>query len=335
MNRLKLSGNIMYFGLAVLIMALLPLAVKSEYFLTVLINVMFGIYLCVCWNLVFGYAGLFSIGHQAFLGIGAYASTILYLNFQVSPWIGMLAGAVLSAILAVFITFICYRYRIRGFFFAIVTLAFAMLMQNLFMSWDYVHSAVGIWLLLRDAPWDFYFMERAPYYWIMLALVVLSLVVSFFIERSRMGSYLIAIREDEDAAEAVGVPSSRYKVIVMAVSAFMISLAGTFYAQFYLYIQPDNVFSIHSAITMQVGTMMGGAGTLFGPVIGWTFFALFDEMLRWLPIGSLSMAAITRISYGVMLMLIIVFFPTGLIGLGEKFRRGRIAVLGSSRKTPP
>ena len=335
MNRLKLSGNIMYFGLAVLIMALLPLAVKSEYFLTVLINVMFGIYLCVCWNLVFGYAGLFSIGHQAFLGIGAYTSTILYLNFQVSPWIGMLAGAILSAILAVFITFICYRYRIRGFFFAIVTLAFAMLMQNLFMSWDYVHSAVGIWLLLRDAPWDFYFMERAPYYWIMLALVVLSLVVSFFIERSRMGSYLIAIREDEDAAEAVGVPSSRYKVIVMAVSAFMISLAGTFYAQFYLYIQPDNVFSIHSAITMQVGTMMGGAGTLFGPVIGWTFFALFDEMLRWLPIGSLSMAAITRISYGVMLMLIIVFFPTGLIGLGEKFRRGRIAVLGSSRKTPP
>ncbi len=335
MNRLKLSGNTLYFGLAVLIMALLPLAVKSEYFLTVLINVMFGIYLCVCWNLVFGYAGLFSIGHQAFLGIGAYTSTILYLNFQVSPWIGMLAGAILSAILAVFITFICYRYRIRGFFFAIVTLAFAMLMQNLFMSWDYVHSAVGIWLLLRDAPWDFYFMERAPYYWIMLALVVLSLVVSFFIERSRMGSYLIAIREDEDAAEAVGVPSSRYKVIVMAVSAFMISLAGTFYAQFYLYIQPDNVFSIHSAITMQVGTMMGGAGTLFGPVIGWTFFALFDEMLRWLPIGSLSMAAITRISYGVMLMLIIVFFPTGLIGLGEKFRRGRIAVLGSSRKTPP
>jgi branched-chain amino acid transport system permease protein len=335
MSGFKLSGKTIYSGIGVLIMALLPLAVKSEYFLTVLINVMFGIYLCVCWNLVFGYAGLFSIGHQAFLGIGAYTSTILYLNFQVSPWIGMFAGAILSAILAVFITFICYRYRIRGFFFAIVTLAFGMLMQNLFMSWDYAHAAVGIWLVLRDAPWDFYFMDRAPYYWVMLALVVLSLVVSYFIERSRMGSYLIAIREDEDAAEAVGVPSSRYKVIVMAVSAFMISLAGTFYAQFYLYIQPDNVLSIHSAITMQVGTMMGGAGTLFGPVIGWTFFALFDEMLRWLPIGSLSMAAITRISYGVMLMLIIVFFPTGLIGLGEKFRRGRSAVLGPAPKTPP
>jgi len=335
MNRLNLPWNTIYFILAVLVIALVPLVVKSEYFLTVLINVMFGIYLCVCWNLVFGYAGLFSIGHQAFLGIGAYTSTILYLNFQISPWIGMFAGAILSTILAVFITFICYRYRIRGFFFAIVTLAFGMLMQNLFMSWDYVHAAVGIWLVLRNAPWDFYFMDRTPYYWIMLTLVVLSLAVSYFIERSRTGSYLIAIREDEDAAEAVGVPSSRYKVIVMAVSAFMISLAGTFYAQFYLYIQPDNVFSIHSAITMQVGTMMGGAGTLFGPVIGWTFFALFDEMLRWLPIGSLSMAAITRITYGVMLMLIIVFFPTGLIGLGEKFRMGRVVVLGSSPKTPP
>ena len=129
------------------------------------------------------------------------------------------------------------------------------------------------------------------------------------------------------------MPSSRYKVIVMAISAFMISLAGTFYAQFYLYIHPDNVLSIHSAITMQVGTMMGGAGTIFGPVIGWTFFSLFDEMLRWLPIGSLSMAAITRITYGTMLMLVILFFPRGLIGLGKRLRRRQPAILESSSKT--
>jgi branched-chain amino acid transport system permease protein len=150
-----------------------------------------------------------------------------------------------------------------------------------------------------------------------------------------MGYYLNAIREDEDAAEVVGVPSSRYKVIIMAISAFMVSLAGTFYAQFYLYIHPDNMLAIHSAITMQVGTMMGGAGTLFGPVIGWTFFALFDEMLRWFPIGSLSMAAITRISYGVMLILVILFFPYGLIGLGKRLRRACISVFGARTAVSP
>lgn len=328
--RLKFPHSL-YFGLAVLLLALVPFLTPSDYILTVLVSILFGIYLCICWNLVFGYAGLFSLGHQAFLGIGAYTSTLLFLNYQISPWIGMFAGAFLSAALAVGLTFICYRYRIRGFFFAIVTLAFAMLMQNLFMSWDYVHAAVGIWLVLKDSPLNFYFMGRAPYYWIILAYVVFALGVSRFIQESRMGYYLTAVREDEDAAEVLGVPSSRCKVLIMAISAFMISLAGTFYAQFYLYIHPDNVLGIHSAITMQVGTMMGGAGTLFGPVIGWTFFALFDEMLRWLPIGSLSMAAITRISYGVMLMLVIVFFPHGLIGMGARMRAVRAAVFGRPR----
>jgi branched-chain amino acid transport system permease protein len=331
MNRFKPSRNSLYFGLAVLVLASVPVVAKSDYILMVLINVMFGIYLCVCWNLVFGYTGLFSLGHQAFLGIGAYTSTLLYLNYKISPWFGMFVGAIVSAILAIFITFICYRYRIRGFFFAIVTLAFGMLMQNLFLTWDYAHAAVGLWLVHKDAPLDYYFMNRASYYWIILALVIIALLVTYFIQKSRIGSYLIAIRENEDAAEAVGVPSSRYKVIVMAISAFMISLAGTFYAQFYLYIHPDTVFAIHSAITMQVGTMMGGAGTLFGPVIGWTFFALFDEMLRWLPIGSLAMAAITRITYGLMLMFIILFFPIGIIGLGAKLRRSRTAAIGSSQ----
>ena len=332
MNQLHvLAPKSLTFGLAVLLLALVPLVTKSDYALTVLISVMFGIYLCLCWNLVFGYAGLFSLGHQAFLGIGAYTSTLLYLNHQISPWIGMFVGACISTVLAVFLTFICYRYRIRGFFFAIVTLAFAMLIQNLFMSWDYVHAAVGIWLVLRDSPWDFYFMDRAFYYWIILIFIVIALAVTRLIDKSRMGYYLTAIREDEDAAEVVGVPSSRYKVMVMAISAFMVSLAGTFYAQFYLYINPDNVLSINSAITMQVGTMMGGAGTLFGPVIGYTFFGLFDEMLRWFPIASLSMAAITRISYGVMLMLVILFFPRGLIGFGERLRKGRAAIFGPAQ----
>jgi branched-chain amino acid transport system permease protein len=216
-----------------------------------------------------------------------------------------------------------------------VTLAFAMLIQNLFMSWYYVHAAVGISLVHKNAPLDFFFMERSSYCWIIAAYVLFALAVTYFIDRLRIGYYLIAIREDEDAAEAVGVPSSRYKVIIMAISAFMVSLAGTFYAQFFLYIHPDNVLSLGPAINMQVGTMMGGAGTLFGPLIGWTFFGLFDEMLRWFPIGSLTVAVLSRIIYGLMLMVVIIFFPTGLIGLGRRRRKLDTAVRETSRSTPP
>ena len=303
---------------AALAVATVPLFVSSDYFLTVFISVLYGVYLCICWNLVFGYTGLFSLCHQAFLGIGAYTSTVLYLNHKLSPWLGMFVGAFLSTALAVGLTFVCYRYRVKGLFFGIVTLAFAFVIQNLVMSWDYVHAAVGISLVQMDAPWDYYFMERSPYYWIILFLVVIALAVTFFIERSYIGYYLKAIREDEDAAEALGVPSSRYKILVMAVSAFLISLGGTFYAQFYMYIHPENVLSFGPMVTMQVGTMAGGAGTLLGPVIGWTFFGFFDEALSWLPIGSLSTATITRITYGVILMTIVIFLPTGMVGLAKR-----------------
>jgi len=314
------SRNTLFFFLGVLVMASVPLVTKSDYSLTVLINIMFGIYLCICWNLAFGFTGLFSLGHQGFLGIGAYTSTLLYLNYQISPWLGMFVGAFISTILAIVLTFLCYHYRIRGLFFAIVTLAFGMLLQNLFITWDYAHAAIGIYLKIRNAPLDYFFLDRAPYYWIMLTMIVIALGVTHFIQKSHIGYCLNAIREDEDAAEAVGVPSSRYKVLVMAITAFMVSLAGTFYAQFYLYIHPDNMLSIHPAVTMQVGVMAGGAGTLFGPVVGWAFFGLFDEMLRWFPITSLSVASLSRITYGLVLMVIVIFFPEGLIGLFGKVR---------------
>jgi branched-chain amino acid transport system permease protein len=318
---------------AALIVASVPLFVSSDYFLTVFISVLYGVYLCICWNLVFGYTGLFSLCHQAFLGIGAYTSTILFLNYRISPWFGMFAGALISTLLASGLTFICYRYRVRGLFFGIVTLAFAFVIQYLFMSWDYVRAAVGIYLVQADAPWDYYFIERYPYYWIILALVLIGLVVTFLIERSYIGYYLKAIREDEDAAEALGVPSSRYKILIMAVSAFLISLGGTFYAQFYLYIHPENVLSFGPMVTMQVGTMAGGAGKLLGPVIGWMFFGFFDEALSWLPIGSLSIATITRITYGTILMVVVIFLPTGMIGLAKRFSLGGKRRIGTLFRT--
>ena len=295
-----------------------PFLTRSDYLFTVLIGALYGAYICVCWNLAAGYAGLFSLGHQAFLGLGAYTSTILLIKYKITPWIGMLVGGVIAAVFAAFITFICYRYRVKGMFFAVATLAFGFLLQALFMTWDYVSASTGIWLTLQNKPQDFFFMEREPYYWIISGLLMVSLLITYFLERSRLGYYMVAIREDEDVAESLGVNSSQYKVMVMALSAFLTALGGTFYAQFYLYISPACVLSIDPLITMQVGTLVGGSGTLFGPVIGWAFFSFLGEFLRGLPLGATAVGVISRIIWGLSLLLVILFLPTGMIGLGRK-----------------
>jgi len=295
-----------------------PLFVKSDYHLTVLIGALYGAYICVCWNLAAGYAGLFSLGHQAFLGLGAYTSTILFIKYEITPWVGMFVGGIIAAVFGSFITFVCYRYRVKGMFFAVATLAFGFLLQALFMTWDYVNASTGIWLTLQNKPQNFFFMARAPYYWVICGLLVISLLITYCLERSRLGYYMVAIREDEDVAESLGVNSSKSKVIVMALSAFLTALGGTFYAQFYLYISPACVLSMDPLITMQVGTLVGGSGTLFGPVIGWAFFSLLGEYLRGLPFGGTAVGVISRIIWGLSLLLVILFLPTGMIGLGRK-----------------
>jgi ABC-type branched-subunit amino acid transport system permease subunit len=244
-----------------------PLFVKSDYLLTVLIGALYGAYICVCWNLAAGYAGLFSLGHQAFLGLGAYTSTILFLKYKITPWMGMFVGGMIAAVFAAFITFVCYRYRVKGMFFAVATLAFGFLLQALFMAWDYVEASTGIWLILQNKPLDYFFMGRTPYYWIISALLIISLLITYYLERSRLGYYMVAIREDEDVA---------------------------------------------------VGTLVGGSGTLFGPVIGWAFFSFLGEYVRGLPLGGTAVGVISRIIWGLSLLLVILFLPTGMIGLGRR-----------------
>jgi len=311
------------FSLFVLALLAVPFFIRSDYLLTVLIGALYGAYICVCWNLAAGYAGLFSLGHQAFLGLGAYASTILFVKYKITPWIGMFVGGMIAAIFAAFITFVCYRCRLKGMFFAVATLAFGFLVQALFMTWDYVEASTGIWLLLQNKPQDYFFMARTPYYWIISSLLIISLLVTYFLERSRLGYRMVAIREDEDVAESLGVDSSRCKIWVMTLSAFLTALGGTFYAQFYLYISPENILSIDPLITMQVGTLVGGSGTLFGPVIGWAFFSFLGEFLRGLPLGATAVGVISRIIWGLSLLLVILFLPTGMVGLGRKLVRRR------------
>jgi branched-chain amino acid transport system permease protein len=318
-SRLKMTLLILF----VVALLTLPFFFKSDYHLTILIGALYGVYICVCWNLAAGYAGLFSLGHQAFLGLGAYTSTILLMKYKITPWLGMFVGGMIAAVFAAFITFICYRYRVKGMFFAVATLAFGYLLQALFMTWDFVNASTGIYLILQDKPQDFFFMNRQPYYWIISSLLIIALLITNYLEHSRLGYYMIAIREDEDVAESLGVNSSRCKIMVMTLSAFLTALGGTFYAQFYLYISPSCVLSMEPLITMQVGTLVGGSGTLFGPVLGWAFFSFLGEFLRGLPLGATSVGVLSRIIWGFSLIVVILFLPTGMIGLGRRLIKFR------------
>jgi len=328
------SKKIILLILAGILSLLFPL-ILSDHLMTVFITGFMWAYLCICWNLVFGLAGQFSLGHMLFWGIGGYTSTILFVNYHVSPWLGMILGGLAASTAALFISLVVLRYRIKGVYFALTTWAFAEVFMGLAMNWDYIRGPVGILLPLQNSPANMFFSERYPYYYIILGLVVFGLFVTSSIKRKKIGYYLIAIREDEEAAEMSGVPTSRFKILAMVISAFMTALAGTFYAQFFLYISPEIMFGFGSQMAMLVGTMVGGAGTLWGPVLGSLVFSFFGEFLKSLPSHSREILTIERIVWALILILVIFYLPGGLITLvkrgkgqtgGDRTKAGKAAV---------
>ena len=302
----------------IIVLLILPRVLTHPYLQTVLIIALYFSYLSLCWNLVFGYAGQFSLCHQVFLGVGAYTSTMLALKLGVTPWIGMFIGGIFATFFALFISFASFRYGIYGFFFAVITLTFAEVIHTLALKWEFINGGVGLFIPVKDSAIDYAFLSRVPFYYIILGMVLSAMLITFLISRSKLGYYLVAIREDEDAAMALGVNAALCKTLVMAISAFLTALAGTFYAQFFLYINPDVVINISVVIQMLFGTLVGGAGTILGPVVGAAGFSLLGEVLRSLPFGVRDAAAVSLILYGAILMLVVMFLPEGIIKLPER-----------------
>jgi branched-chain amino acid transport system permease protein len=307
---------------AIVVGALMPAALP-EGIIVAFTVILFNCYLAQCWNLAAGYAGQFSLGHGVFLAVGAYTSTVLFTKFGISPWLGMIAGAALAAVLGAAIAAISFRYGVRGVFFAVVTLSSVEVTRALVGGWDFVGGTSGIFIVLADQPWNMMFDSRTPYFELILAMVVLLAFGTRALERSRFGQYLMALREDEDAAEASGVPTFECKVGIIALSAAATALAGSFYAQFLLFIVPEAMFSFDHILTMMLGTIVGGSGTVMGPIVGTVLFGGLSEVLRTLPIvDSREVASLIRIAYGVALMVIVLRMPLGIVGLVSR-RWGR------------
>ena len=310
----NLSPKKITVGLTVLALLLIfPMVVTQIFPLQIMILVFMYAMLGVAWNIMGGYAGMFSFGQAAFFGIGAYTSSFLLMTFHVNPWIGLIAGGVVAALVAAAIGYPCSN--LRGHYFAIASIAFAEIVRVHFNNWTLVNAAEGMSLPMLDESFiNFMFhTSKVPYYYVMLAFLILALVVCYFVATSKMGYYFRAIKESHDVAEVLGVNVVRYRLMAIMISAFLSAMAGTFYAQYVLYIDPESVMLLAISVQIVLLSMLGGAGSVMGPVIGAAVLIPIAEVTRvWL--GHRG-TGVDMLIYGFLITIISVYQPQGVWGL--------------------
>ena len=301
------------------LLALYPLAVRGSFPMHLMIMVFLFAMLGVSWNIMGGYAGMFSFGQAAFFGIGAYTSSFLLTAYHVNPWIGLLAGGVVAAVAAALIGIPCSN--LRGHYFAIASIAFAEIVRIHFNNWKLIGAAEGLTIPMQDESLrNFMFhSSKAPYYYIMLGFLILSLGVCSWVATSRMGFYLRAIKEGHDVAKVLGIDVVRYRMAAIMISAFLTAMAGTFYAQYILYLDPESVLILPISVQIVLVAMLGGAGSVMGPVIGAAILLPISEVTR-VKLGFKG-SGLDMIIYGTLIMLISVYQPQGVWGFLQKIGR--------------
>lgn len=297
---------------------LLPAAQQS-----VAVRVLIFALMAIGWNVMSGFGGMFSFGHAAYFGLGAYVSVWLLVERGVSPWIGMVAGAVVAALFAVLIGFLALRYRLKGAYFALSTFAFAEMLRLLATNSDLVNRAVGYNVPLRDPSlwWMQFEPGAAEYFWIALALTVAALAVSVLFLRSKLGRFAVAVRDDEQAAAALGVPVMRTKLLTIALSAAITAVAGAFYVQYYFFVDPDVAFGSEVSIQAILPAVIGGVATVWGPVVGALVLGPLNDLTATLlrnPPAALEFlqgrAGLDVIVYALLLIGIVLLLPQGVYG---------------------
>jgi branched-chain amino acid transport system permease protein len=294
---------------AVFVLLVLP-AVLSSYALTIFVLILFYAFLGQAWNIVGGYTGQLSAGHAAFVGVGAYAAAMLSTEWGLTPWVGMFVGAVLAAGLGAIIGYLGFRFGLRGFYFVLLTVAFAEVCRILVSNIDALGGALGLYITFTGNPRQFQFQDQRAYYYIALALMLFATGVAALIERRRFGIYLGAIREDELACEALGVNTFKYKMLAMVVSSALTGLGGTFYAFWLFSLQPNTVFGIPLSVEIIIRPIIGGAGTLLGPILGSFILTPLGELSRQY-FGQSGLHGAHLIVYGVLLVSVVLFLPEG------------------------
>jgi branched-chain amino acid transport system permease protein len=334
MIHLRQSPAARQFGILVIgtvILAFLPFILPADRHAVAVRTLIFAI-MAVGWNIMSGFGGMFSFGHAAFFGIGAYADAYLLVNHGVSPWVAMIVGGAVAALFGIAVAYLSLRYRLAGAYFALATFAFAQMLLLLVSNLDVLNKTQGFNIpILSEPSWaKLQFDQNSNnYIWIPLALLALALAVNIVLVHTRTGQFVVATRDDELAAEALGVPVMRYRLIAVAISACITSTAGVFYAQYYLYVDPDSAFGASVSVEAIVPAVIGGIGTIWGPVIGAAVLGPLSEITASLlrnPPEALAFlegkSGLDVATYGVLLILIVLFLSRGIYGtLAERFRR--------------
>jgi branched-chain amino acid transport system permease protein len=302
------------FGL-VLLMAIAPFFTSSPYYLGILILTAIYAYIGISWNIVSGLTGQLLIAHIIFIALGGYTTIVLVNTYGITPWVGLLVGGIVAALAGMVIAFITLRYGLKMDYFALFTIALLVALRTLFLKWDYVGGAVGMWVKLKNPSLlKMVFATKPPYLYTALGLLVIGIIVQFLIYRSKMGRYFMAIREDEDAAAALGVNTSLYKTLSVVIGASMAGIGGGLYIMYVTFIDPTGMFNLSMNVEMvMAGPIIGGLGSLLGPLLG----ALVNKPIAELIRGFLAegTSGISLIVYGAFLITSIMFMPRGLAGL--------------------
>jgi branched-chain amino acid transport system permease protein len=302
--------NILIF---VLVVAAIPMFSTSGVVLNFVMTALYACLLAQAWNVLGGFGGQFSFGHALFFGTGAYLQAIAQIQWAMNPWLALPLAMAFAAGVGAFVGAVSFRYGLKGSYFALVTLAFAEVLRILATSVSFTGAGVGLMLPLRESAANMQFGSRAGFVWLMLALVTLALLITAWLRHSRFGACLQAVRDNEDAARAVGVDPFQVKLVATVLSAALMGAAGAFYLQVFQYIDPGIAYGPHTSVEALVGAIVGGMGTLWGPVLGALGLHILADLTRNM-FGQLP--GINMVIYGAVLVLIVMFLPRGIAGLG-------------------
>jgi branched-chain amino acid transport system permease protein len=304
----------------VVFFGLVPVVYSAPYQHNIAVLICLTALMATGWNLLGGFTGQISLGHALFFGIGAYTVAVGELRIGLNPWLGMLLGAAIAVAVSMIVGLPAFR--LRGHYFSIATIAVGEIAVLIFLNWQFVGAAEGLSIPIKDdslLELQFSGQQKWEYYYLAAGLLLLALIATQLILKSRIGYYLAAIREDQEAAASVGVPVARYKQHAFSFSAATVAIAGAFFAQYVLFVDPDSVLELAISIQITIAAVLGGVRSMWGPVIGATVLLSLTETAR-LYLGGTG-EALNLVAYGLLVMVIAAFEPNGLIGLVQRFRR--------------
>ena len=303
--------------LALLFAALLvaPLVVNA-YILSLLILVLYFAYTGQAWNVMMGFAGQLSLGHSLYVGVGAYAAAAIYVHYGIGPWAGAWLAVLLAMACGLFVGFLAFRFGIGGVYFALLTIAFAEFTRVGFDHFPWVNGSGGLFLPVKQySDNDLANLRGAPvmFYYVLLAATALAFLLCRWLLTGRIGYYWLAIREEPEAAQTLGINVFRCKMIAVAISSGMAALSGVFYAFYYNNLFPEQIFSMSRSIELIIGPIIGGVGSLFGPILGAAVLTILAEGLS-NAMGALGydLPGVKQVFYGICLAAVIIYLPHGI-----------------------